>query len=411
MASVEKRTNTWRVVWREQGVKQTETLATEAAAQEFRRYVEAAGNRWPRGWIPGKGWADEQESNAPTLTEWAAVAIANRTRANDRTKADYLRDVDRHVQPRPIGKLAIDRITLTDVARWHAELDAAGLSHKTQANLHGLVSSIVDDAINHRPALTDHNPFKGALRTGPSVRLEEMVFLTPQEFESIARWMSDPYATLARLLVGTGLRYGEATALQVDDVNLFGRRKTLRVVRAWKRQPGSTYALGEPKSNRSRRTISLSPELVDLLIPFVAGKRSDELVIPAVYGGQLLNSTMHDIGWAPAVARAKVCDKHYAAQQLRGGKMPRLPKPCDCPGLLTKTPRIHDLRHTHVAWLVDDGRSPLAISRRLGHESITTTYDRYGHVMPHEDDQINAAVDRALKVRGSDRAENLSDRD
>ena len=84
--------------------------------------------------------------------------------------------------------------------------------------------------------------------------------------------------------------------------------------------------------------------------------------------------------------------------EMRNGRMPRLPKPCDCPGLLTKTPRIHDCRHTHVAWLIDDGVPALAISRRLGHESIKTTFDRYGHLMPDQDDQINASVDRALKV-------------
>jgi len=187
--------------------------------------------------------------------------------------------------------------------------------------------------------------------------------------------MSDPYAALAKLLFGTGMRFGEATALRISDVDLMGRRPNLRVTRAWKRQPDMTYAEGGPKTTFGRRTITLSPELVELLIPFVSGKRGDELLIPAVFGGQMLNSTFHDVGWAPAIRKA------HAA------------------GLLAKEPRVHDLRHAHASVLIAEGLPPLAISRRLGHKSITTTYDLYGHLMPEFDDEINAAVDRSLARR------------
>ncbi|MDX3849451.1 tyrosine-type recombinase/integrase [Streptomyces sp. AK02-01A] len=48
---------------------------------------------------------------------------------------------------------------------------------------------------------------------------------------------------------------------------------------------------------------------------------------------------------------------------------------------LTKRPRIYDLRHTHASWLIA-GKVPLpVIQARLGHESITTTVDRYGHLL------------------------------
>jgi hypothetical protein len=42
----------------------------------------------------------------------------------------------------------------------------------------------------------------------------------------------------------------------------------------------------------------------------------------------------------------------------------------------------HDLRHTHVAWLVAGGAPLPHIQARLGHESITTTIDTYGHLLP-----------------------------
>lgn len=403
MASIEKRVNTWRVVWWDHGKRQAETFATEAGAVEFRGYVEAAKNNWPRGWVKGQGWADDLPSTSPTFETWALEAIANRRHANERTKADYRRDLRNHVFPY-LGATPVDRITDKAVDDWHRALatpkpDGPGLSIKTLTNIHGMVSSVIADAMTHRPPLTDHNPFAGALRVAASVKVEDMVFLTPGEFESIAARMSDPYLSLARLLAGTGMRFGEATALRVADVDLLSRRPTARVVRAWKRQPDGYYVIGEPKSVRSRRTITLSAELVELLVPFVSGRASDDLLIEAVHGGQMLNSTFHDTGWAPAVARARVCDRHYAEQKARNGKMPRMPVACGCPGLLTKRPTVHSLRHTHASWLIEAGVAPLAISRRLGHKSIVTTFDRYGHLMPEQDQQVNSAVDRALARR------------
>ena len=49
---------------------------------------------------------------------------------------------------------------------------------------------------------------------------------------------------------------------------------------------------------------------------------------------------------------------------------------------LPATLRFHDLRHTHAALLIADGWHPLAISRRLGHSTMTVTMDRYGHLLP-----------------------------
>ncbi len=55
--------------------------------------------------------------------------------------------------------------------------------------------------------------------------------------------------------------------------------------------------------------------------------------------------------------------------------------------------RIHDLRHTHAAWLIADGEHPKAIQTRLGHGSIAVTMDRYGHLMDGLDDQIALHLD------------------
>lgn len=398
MASIEYRETgegpRWRVIWRERDakgnrVKQQRTYSNEQDARIFEAKVEAYGNRWP----PGEDPRPPVPVAGLTFGAWAEQAIERRRRANERTKADYRRDVERH-----FGKLAalsLSGLTSDHIDVWLADRQQAGLSAKTIRNLHGFGSSLLIDAMNHRPPLIDHNPF-GKLPEMSDVRTEEMVFLTHQEFGTVLGYIREEYQSLIRFLAGTGMRYGEATALTVRDVNVLGKRKTATVTKAWKRTGPANYVIGEPKTQRSRRTISLSDELVDLLIPHLSGKRGDELVF-TLNGLRLPHSEVYKRGWAPAVARANVCDAHYEPQRDGRNQRPRLPSACDCPGTLDKTPRIHDLRHSHASWLIAEGLPLPAISRRLGHSSITITIDRYGHLDPSLDAKIDAAVDKALR--------------
>jgi integrase len=55
--------------------------------------------------------------------------------------------------------------------------------------------------------------------------------------------------------------------------------------------------------------------------------------------------------------------------------------------------RFHDLRHTHVAFCIAQGMREYRIMRRLGHSSIKTTLDRYGHLLPEEDDAFRDGLD------------------
>ena len=54
--------------------------------------------------------------------------------------------------------------------------------------------------------------------------------------------------------------------------------------------------------------------------------------------------------------------------------------------------RFHDLRHTYTSLLIAQGAHPKYIQVQLGHASIQTTLDRYGHLMP----EIHQAEARKL---------------
>ncbi len=58
--------------------------------------------------------------------------------------------------------------------------------------------------------------------------------------------------------------------------------------------------------------------------------------------------------------------------------------------------RFHDLRHTHAALLIAQDEHPHLIQKRLGHKSMKTTFDRYGHLMPALDDAAAGRLNTSL---------------
>jgi integrase len=70
---------------------------------------------------------------------------------------------------------------------------------------------------------------------------------------------------------------------------------------------------------------------------------------------------------------------------------------------------VHALRHTCAALLISQGAHAKAIQSHLGHRSITTTLDRYGHLFEDEHDKlaerIDAAYARLIDAPGNDSLE------
>lgn len=70
--------------------------------------------------------------------------------------------------------------------------------------------------------------------------------------------------------------------------------------------------------------------------------------------------------------------------------------------------RVHNLRHSHVAMLVNMWFAIEEISRRLGHDSIKTTWDTYSHLYPGTDRELAQRIEGIIKKeqKSSSAAEN-----
>jgi integrase len=345
------------VLYRHNGKQTSLTFLKKRDAEKARDLINALGPDEALERIYGP----TRTGDAPTLAEWIEKHIADLTGVTERTRADYRKLAARHIVP-TLGALDIDEVTVADISKWANGLERAGMSDKSIANLRALLSSVFGYAVDE--GLRTDNPMRRLRRSRASEHEKaEMVFLTAQEFSHLRSLIRERWRPFVTFLAGSGLRFGEAIALEVADVDLLADTPVVRVTKAWKRIPGG-FEVGPPKSRASRRTVDLSRDVVEALIPLVAGRDGREILFVGRDGRRVSHSHFHRWTWLPAV-------KQFEAET-------------------GKRPRIHDLRHTHASLCIERGMHLESIRDRLGHESITTT-QIYSHLSPQQR-QLNAAM-------------------
>lgn len=393
-------TVTWRVRFRN-GIGRaapstSETFDDLKSAQTFARELDLLGPAVALKRLHEK----EGRSDVPTLDEVAHDYIDLRTGVQDGTREEYVRLWDR-TWGALIGELPADSVTHDDIAKAVNVLTRT-YSVKSVHNQRGLLAGVCKRAM--KLGYLADNPVDGIRITALEHEDNEMVFLTPDEFDILYRHVPEQWQPLVRFFAGTGARWGEVAALTVADFK-DGR---IRINKAVKRRQGGWY-VGPPKTKRSRRTVDLPREVVEDLTEIVKGRPASALLFTGPKGGRMKHNDFWAYVWRPSIWRAQHCAEHTEDGCKCGTGRPKRcplhkgapPGPCGCAGTLTKTPRIHDLRHTHASWLIDANvPGGLATVRdRLGHESITTTVDRYGHLLPDTQKAAAAAADAVFAAR------------
>lgn len=367
MAKAEERSHpngskSWRVRYRLGGKTRSMTLYKQAAAEHFAELINHSGPRAALAWLSeqeGQGY----DPDIPTLDEYAIEYFETHLNATEGTLRTYRRMYDRRWSPL-LGHLRFDQINRATIQRAIRELPQTW-TDKTLRNHHTLLAAIFASAMEN--GVTIANPARGIkLARRTSHEQAEMRFLTHQEFARLVAVIPAHYQPIVMMLAGTGMRWGEAEALSVGDVDL--ELPVVRITKAVKWDPSkATREIGPTKTLKSKRTVVLPPETVESIRPLVEGRRADARLFLAPRGGPLRHRTFYDT-WK------KSCE---AAE-------------------LEPQPRIHDLRHSHVAWLIAAGTPLPVIQARLGHSTITTTIDRYGHLLPDLQRQAADAASVAL---------------
>lgn len=195
----------------------------------------------------------------------------------------------------------------------------------------------------------------------PQIPYQEMSYLTPQEADKFISFLkeNDPsYFCLFQTALQTGLRLGELLALKWEDIEA-GIIRVKRQIHKGR--------ISEPKSKRGMRQVPIPKALEKALKEHKLASRpsSEGWVFPSEAGTPINGRNLIRRHFEPALKASGV-----------------------------KKIRFHDLRHSYGAHLVAAGVHAKAIQEALGHASIKTTLDRYGHLMPSAFSQVAEALDK-----------------
>lgn len=348
MGNIQRRSSgSWRARYRD-------PAGTEHA-RHFRRRLDA--ERWLASVENAKHrgeWIDPALSRV-TVGEWAARWLEAQVQLKPLTRERYRNIVRVQVLP-DWERVRLSEVTHADVVAWVATLQADGYAAATIRQAHRVLSLMLALAVRDRRL--SYNPAEGVRL--PRVARKEPVFLTHEQVDRLAEGCQG-FELLIRLLAYTGLRWGEATALQVKRLDLMRRR--LEVVRTAIDLGEVSY--GTPKTHQ-HRSVPIPRSLVDELAAHVAGKEPEALVFTWPRGAPLRNQNFRARVFTPAAEAIGV---------------PRL------------TP--HDLRHTAASLAVQAGANVKVVQRMLGHASAAMTLDVYAGLFGDDLDAVAERLDEA----------------
>ncbi|QGJ93476.1 tyrosine integrase [Arthrobacter phage Mufasa8] len=359
------------VLWRDKGTQTSRGFDDESEALRFKEFLDANGQSLT---LATKA-ARLAKGEGPTVAEAVREHIAGLTGVEDRTRDDYRRDLRLHIAP-DLGAIKVKQLTRRRVREWVNKQEGSGASAKSIMNRHGLLSAALTTAIED--GVRPDNPAKGIRLPERDRRDDRLMFLEVFQYNLLLEQFPARWRPMVELLAGTGMRWSEATALRVDDIVLDAVVPYVVIDKSWKRRPGNIYEIDRPKSSRSVRDVTVGRSLAGVLAELVDGRKPEEfLMLNASGRGHVTYRNFQGRVWAPAVTRA-------------------MTKTEENPYPLRHRPKIHHLRHSHASWLLDEGVDIFAVSRRLGHESITTTTGVYGHLTHRAQKHAAEALDRAL---------------
>ena len=334
------------------------TFRTLADARAWRAETQNSLNR-------GTLRAPSRTTFSEAADDWMKAAKAGgvRTRSGDSYKPGALRTYNQALRYRVLprfGEMKISAITRNEIQDLVDELLAQELAASTVRNSILPMRSIYRRLLARQEILI--NPTLGLAM--PAIRQRRERVARPEEAQQLLEVLPREDRAPWAIALYAGLRRGEIKALRWGDVDF--EAGLIRVERGWDPIEGPI----EPKSNAGKRRVPMT----GLLRSYLAAQRlrrgggeEAELVFGRSDGRELRADTLMERGrkiWGEA-------------------------------GL---TPvGLHECRHTYAAFMIAAGVNAKALSSYMGHSTISMTLDRYGHLMPGNEDEAATMLEEYLR--------------
>lgn len=284
------------------------------------------------------------------------------------TYRGYKSDINRHLIP-AFGDKLLKEILQEDIEEFLSEL-LDSLNSKTVNNIRLTMLMIMDYARRRKyiveNPIADIRPFK--------VDHKEMDFLNPKEIRLVLKHAEEPFKTLLLTAILTGMRRGELLALQWGDIDWNSNSLFVRRALDWRYGKNAyreeeNWPFTTPKTKNAIRAIVMSPRL------------KQALEIHKIYAPvNELDLVFSNAEGNPIDPENMVKREFYFTLSLAG----------------LRRIRFHDLRHTYATILISQNENLKFIQSQLGHASVQTTIDRYGHLLPVNQLAIGSKIDEKI---------------
>jgi integrase len=303
------------------------------------------------------------------LDQWLEGAV--RPRASRRTADGYAALMERYVR-KPLGLKRLDRLQPLDIQKVYAGMLQRGLSGRTVRHVHSALHNALRQAVRWR--MLSHNPAE--LVDLPKAQHTERRVLSPEEAQGFLRACQEMrHGLIFEFALLTGMRPEEYLALKWGDLD-FGRG-TAQVRRALVRHKGS-WSFEEPKTKKSRRTITLPAPLLEKL---KAHRRVQNEWGLKVGGEWQAHDLVFCSEWGTPLTVPNLTYRYFRPILEKAG-LPRI--------------RLYDLRHSCATLLLIAEENPKVVSERLGHSTVVLTLDTYSHVLPTMQEKATARLEQML---------------
>ena len=319
------------------------------------------------------GLKPEKVRSEMLFGDWLTYWYENHSKPKIRptTQETYESRIRLHIIPE-IGGIPLNKLTQNDLQQFYGRLKKSGrkrftdkygegLSDRMVCMYHATCRSALGKAV--QDGLIRVNPAIGCKL--PPARKGEMNILSRESMQKLLiQAKEEKYYELFLLEFATGLRLGELTALQWEELNL-----TTGELRISKQAVviGSELVITEPKTKAAVRTLLLPPKVLEVFREyrkrnvsrwlFPSPKKEDSPLLPSV-----VRQRLH-----------RLLD-HAGCERVR----------------------FHDLRHTFATNALAHGMDIKTLSTILGHVSAATTLNTYSHITEEMRRQAAARIDAGI---------------
>ncbi|MGY4736126.1 tyrosine-type recombinase/integrase [Weissella cibaria] len=267
--------------------------------------------------------------------------------------------------PEWFNNLEISNISRKDVQRWTDWLASIHATYKKQATY---FSKVFDVAVSYE--LLEANPFN-SIRYPTAIAKPDRSYRVEAydrgQLEAFIQALLDKYDNNAqyhkyaylRLLAFTGMRNGEARALEWSDVHLDGPEPYIDVNKTMSDVTGKGVVINAPKTKAGNRTVKLDPITTQVLRRWrvIQGQRLMRRGLPS------------NVVWTNQRLSGRISSnqpREWLLSAIKGTNVPQI--------------NVHGLRHTYITLAVEANVPIKALQAQVGHDDINTTLGVYAAV-------------------------------